>query len=99
MSAKCKMVVVNHPNVLRVPVDYVGKKDDERFVMLAPDKKNPKSKATRVVVKVGDSTGAYTEILSGVKEGQKLVKPDYTGPDRKGVMQFGPDQPEEEQKK
>lgn len=99
MSAKCTMLVVNKKDVLRVPIEFVGKEDDTRFVMIAPKSKDPKAKGTKQVVKVGESSGAFIEIVSGVKEGTKLVKPDFKGPERKGMMQFGPDRPEEDEQK
>jgi hypothetical protein len=64
--------------------------------MLAPNTKDPKSKATRVEITTGAATGAFVEILSGLKEGQKVVKPDYKGPSRKGAMQFGPDRSDDD---
>jgi hypothetical protein len=32
------------------------------------------------------------EIIDGLKEGDKVVRPAYTGPPRAGFMQFGPDE-------
>lgn len=99
MSARCTMLVVNRQNVLRVPIEFVGKENDERFVMIAPDTKDPKAKPTKQIVKVGAASGAYVEILGGVQEGTRLVKPEFKGPSRKGMMQFGPDRPEEDESK
>jgi hypothetical protein len=42
-------------------------------------------------LKVGLVTASRVEILSGVKAGDKVVKPDFSGPKRKGFMQMGPD--------
>lgn len=99
MSAKCSMLVVNRKNVLRLPLEFVGKEGTVRFVMIAPAGKEKNAKGTKQVVKVGESSGAFIEIVSGVKEGTKVVKPDFKGPERKGMMQFGPDRPEEEEPK
>jgi len=99
MSAKCTMLVVNRRNVLRVPIEYVGRDNDTRFVMIAPSNKDPKAKPQKQVVTVGASSGAFIEIVSGVKEGTRLVKPEFKGPSRKGMMQFGPDRPEEDEQK
>jgi HlyD family secretion protein len=93
MSAKCTMKIVDKKNVLRVPVDYVGKDDKGQFLMLAPEKKGQEPK--RVSVVLGEKSGAFTEIVSGAKEGDSLVKPDFAGPKRKGMMQFGPDDEEQ----
>lgn len=93
MSAKCTMTILDKDGVLTLPRQFVGKeKDGKYFVMLAPkDPKDKKSKPTKAIVQVGDSSGTSYEIVSGVKVGQKVVKPEYTGPDRKGMMQFGDD--------
>lgn len=96
MSAKCTMDTLNKKNVLRLPVEFVGKDGAKRFVMIAPNPKDPKSKATRTEVTTGAATGAFVEILTGVKEGQRVVKPDYKGPSRKGAMQFGPDRSDDD---
>ncbi len=90
MSAKCTMIVLDKKNVLILPRQFVGKeKDGTYFVMLAPkDKKDKKAKPTKVKVKVGDTSATSTEILSGVKEGDEVSKPEFTGPDRKGMMDF-----------
>jgi HlyD family secretion protein len=95
MSAKCSMETLSRKDVLRLPTDFVGTEGKDRFVMLAPDPKNPKAKPTRQVVTVGASSGAFIELTGGVKVGQKVVKPEYKGPTRKGAMQFGPDREEE----
>ncbi|MBS1721462.1 MAG: efflux RND transporter periplasmic adaptor subunit [Armatimonadetes bacterium] len=93
MSAKCTMKVVDRKDVLRLPVDYVGKDDQGDYIMLAPqNKKDPKAKGTRVSVKLGAQSSSFVEILTGATEGQEVVKPDYKGPERKGMMSFGPDE-------
>lgn len=91
MSAKCTMSVLDRQGVLRLPIEFVGHDDKGDFVMLAPkDKKDAKAKGTRTEVKTGARSATYVELTSGVTEGQEVVKPDYTGPARKGMMSFGP---------
>ncbi len=92
MSARCTMVVSSKPDVLRLPIDYVGQDKDQRFAMVV----GADGKAKRVPVTVGETSGAFIEILSGLKEGDRVKKPEFTGPKRKGVMQFGPDDGGEE---
>jgi HlyD family secretion protein len=97
MSAKCTMDVVRRDNVLRVPLDYVGRDDKGTFVMVAATEKEAlanDAKGTRVEVKLGAESGTFYEITSGVKGGEFLVKPPFTGPKRSGMMQFGPDDEE-----
>lgn len=52
----------------------------------APKPMNP----TRV--KIGAESGTQYEILEGVKVGDKLVKPQFSGPARQGMMMMGPDE-------
>jgi HlyD family secretion protein len=93
MSAKCTMIVLDRANVLVLPRQYVGReKDGTYFVMLPPkDKKDKDAKPTKVKVEIGDTSATSIEITSGVKEGEVVQKPDYSGPTRKGMMEFGPD--------
>jgi hypothetical protein len=87
------MIVLDRANVLVLPRQFVGKdKDGTYFVMLPPkDKKDKKAKPTKVRIEIGDSSATAIEIKSGVKEGQVVHKPEYSGPTRKGMMEFGPD--------
>lgn len=92
MSASCTMTVAERKDVLRVPFDYVGRSEDgKRFVMIAPADANAKgdaAKGTRKDVQPGLEGGGFVEILEGLSGGEKLVKPDFTGPDRRGMMEF-----------
>ncbi len=90
MSAKCTIETLRRDKALRLPVEYVGRDKEGRFVMLAP-KSGSKDKPKRQVVEVGVTTGSFIEILSGVAEGARVVRPDYAGPARKGMMEAGPD--------
>jgi HlyD family secretion protein len=89
MSAKCSLDVVNKPNVLRIPVAYLGRDNDGAYVMIAPESKTPGAKPTRRPVSVGVSTGAYVEVISGVKEGERLAKPPFNGPARQSMVEVG----------
>jgi HlyD family secretion protein len=93
MSAKCTMTVLDKKNVLVLPRQFVGReKDGKYFVMVAAkDAKGKPGTPKKVTVTVGDSSATSIEILSGVKEGESVHKPEYTGPPRKGMMEFGPD--------
>lgn len=89
MSAKCTLDIVNKPSVLRVPIAYLGKDEKGHFVLMAPDPKEPKAKPKRRDVKVGANTGAYAEILDGLKAGERIVQPEYKGPSRRDMMDMG----------
>jgi len=89
MSAKCTMQVLNHHNVLVLPLEYVGKEGKRSFVEIPS--KDLKTPAARKYIEVGPSSGSSVEILSGVASGTIVQKPQYKGPERKGAMQFGND--------
>ncbi|MBW7927143.1 MAG: HlyD family efflux transporter periplasmic adaptor subunit [Fimbriimonadaceae bacterium] len=89
MSAKCTMITDKRAKTLQVPAEYVSKDADGSFVLLKPAKHTDEPKKVRV--KTGLTSGARVELLEGVKVGDKLVKPEFTGPARKGAMQFGND--------
>lgn len=89
MSAKCTMITDKRAKTLQVPAEYVSKDADGSFVLLKPAK--PTDEPKKVRVKTGLTSGARVELLEGVKVGDKLVKPEFTGPARKGAMQFGND--------
>lgn len=92
MSARCSLSVAERKGVLTLPADFVGKDDKGSFVEIAPkDPKDKKAKPERREVTVGVTTNAKAEILTGVKEGEKVSKPKFAGPTRSGFMEGGPD--------
>lgn len=97
MSAKCTLEVISRPQTLLLPLEFVGKDKEGRFVMLPAQAKG--GKPTRHPIRVGAASGASIEVLEGLKEGDSVVRPDYTGPKRQGFMQFGDDDQGAEEKK
>jgi HlyD family secretion protein len=93
MSAKCTMNVASSKNVVFLPVEYVEKKEDEFFVYFpgAAVKKGEVAKPTKQKIKVGVISNSRYEVLSGVKAGDSVVKPTFSGPPRKGFMSMGPE--------
>jgi len=89
MSARCSLVVSEKKGVLTLPADFVGKDAKGYYVEIAP--RDPKGKPTRKDIKVGVTTNARVEILEGLNEGDKVAKPKFTGPQRSGFMEGGPD--------
>ena len=92
MSAKCTMKVADKHNVVFLPAEYVEKRGNDYYAYFpAANPKDPKSKPIEKKLKVGLVTSSRYEILDGIKDGDKVVKPEYKGPPRKGFMQMGPD--------
>jgi HlyD family secretion protein len=91
MSAKCRLDVVKRDKVLIIPMDYVGKDGRDNFAMVVTGGTKLKPVVTRKPIKIGVSSGSKVEILDGLKEGDAVRKPDYKGPERKGMMSMGPD--------
>ena len=91
MSAKCRLNVMSRPKVLVVPLDFVGHDGKTAFLMVRTGTDPKKPTYEKKTVHLGISSGAKVEILDGIKEGDILSKPKYSGPDRKGMMQAGPD--------
>jgi len=87
MSARCTIQVASRKNVLRVPIEYVGEDDEGQFVML---RKGRNGKAEKTRVEIGLRSAAWYEVLKGVSEGDRLQKPPFSGPSRRGFMQAGP---------
>jgi len=91
MSAKCTINVLDKKNVLKLPIEFVGKDAKGFYVLVtkqAPKKGKPFSTERREV-RVGGSSATHIEILSGVREGETIVKPFYAGPPRRGAIQIG----------
>ncbi len=92
MSAKCTLDVASRTKTLTLPSEFVGKDAKGRFVEFPPVGKGPKAEPERRYVKTGLETGATIEILDGVKEGDKVQRPKFSGPERSGFMQAGPEE-------
>lgn len=93
MSAKCTFILASAKNVLNVPIEYVGHDAQGDYVNVDTGKKDAAKKAIgeRRKVVLGLKTATNIEIKSGVKEGEKLLRPDYSGPKRQGAMMTGSD--------
>lgn len=94
MSAQCTMRVLDRTQVVRLLRSYVvTDQDGTTSVLLLKDKdardKQGKPVTEKVKVRLGASSGAYIEVLSGVKKGDLLFKPEFTGPGRKTFFADG----------
>ena len=59
------------------------------------DKKDRKAKPERVEITVGESSATRWQIIAGIEEGVEVQMPEFSGPDRKGMIQFGRDDDDE----
>lgn len=93
MTAKCTIVIARRKNVLRLPTDSVERVGDKRRVQLAvatrSDGKTTTTYSPRDVT-VGLEGDSFTEIISGLKKGDRVKPGVFTGPKRRGIeMNFG----------
>ena len=91
LSARCTIAVDSRKNVLVLPQEYIGSQGDSSYVELYEPNAKPTDKPKQQNIKLGLTTLSKAEIVSGITEGTKVQRPAYKGPDRKGMMQAGPD--------
>ena len=72
MTANAEILLDEHKNVLTVPENAVVYDAQKNASIEVPDK-SQKDGEHKVAVKVGLSNGTVTELLSGLKEGQRVV--------------------------
>ena len=72
MTANAEIILDEHKNVLQIPEGAILYDKDKKASVEIP---NPKAKdgKEKVAVNIGISNGAKTEVLSGLKEGDKVV--------------------------
>ncbi len=94
MSARCSIIVARHPNVLRIPTNCVQGDGAQATVQVVTETMKDGEKvqtATPRPVTVGLRGDDFVEIVSGLKEGEKVRAAPYTGPPRKTIdMNGGP---------
>jgi HlyD family secretion protein len=91
MTARCRILTAQKTNALRLPLEAIGKEGDRDYVLrIVPNQTEPngKPKTEKVFVKVGLRSANYAEILDGVREGDKVLKPPFSGPQRR-QFEFG----------
>jgi len=91
MTARCRILTAQKANALRLPLEALGKEGDRDYVLrIIPNQTEPngKPKTEKVFVKVGLRSANYAEILDGVREGDKVLKPPFSGPQRR-QFEFG----------
>ena len=87
MTAKVSMTVADRNNVLTLPEEFVIKDGDKRYVELPTTQElKPDEKPPRKEITTGLENGSVIEILSGVTVGEKVHRPAFNGPSRKGFI-------------
>ncbi len=86
MTARCWIITASRENALTLPLEALGREGDRYYVL----KLNPavrdaqgKPKREKVFVQVGLRDTRHAEILSGLNEGDQVVKPPFAGPARR----------------
>jgi HlyD family secretion protein len=88
MSARCAIIVGRRTNVLRVPINCVQTAGGKSFVMLVTSTMKdgkPVETATKREVVTGLRGDDFVEIVSGVKEKDRVRANPFTGPARKTI--------------
>lgn len=86
MTARCRILTAHKQNVLRLPVEAIGNENGRPYVLKmvpsqAPTNGTPKTE--KVFIKVGLRNITYAEILEGLREGDRVLKPPFSGPPRR----------------
>lgn len=88
MSARCSMIVSRRKSVLRLPTNCVKTDGGASTVQIVTDTIVNGKKTERVdsrAVIIGLTGDDFVEIVSGVKEGEKVRPNPYSGPPRKEI--------------
>jgi HlyD family secretion protein len=72
MTANAEIILEEHKNVLQIPEGSIIYDKDKKASVEVPESKAKDGKK-KVVVNIGISNGAKTELLSGLKEGDQVV--------------------------
>jgi len=72
MTANAEIILEEHKNVLQIPEGAIIYDKDKKASVEIPAPKEKEGKK-KIAVNIGISNGAKTEVLSGLKEGDKVV--------------------------
>ena len=73
MSANAEIILEEKKGVLLVPESAVLYDKDRKASLEVPDPQGPEGRQAKVAVKLGISNGVKTELVDGLKEGDKIV--------------------------
>ena len=88
MSARCAIIISRRKNVLRLPTDCVtgtGKTGKAQIVTTAAKNGKPAETAAPRAIEIGLRSDDFVEIVSGLKEGDKVRANPFDGPPRKEI--------------
>jgi HlyD family secretion protein len=74
MSANAEIIHEEKKGVLLIPESAVNYDKDRNTSVNIPDPQSPEGRR-KLPVKIGISNGVKSELLSGLKEGQKVIVP------------------------
>ncbi|MDO4230339.1 MAG: efflux RND transporter periplasmic adaptor subunit [Capnocytophaga sp.] len=75
MTARLHVNDYQNPKAILLPLDVISENaEGEQFVFVAKPTSDNQYTAERIVITTGKSQGGYTEILSGLQKGDKIIK-------------------------
>jgi len=77
MIAVVKINDYSADSAITIPVNVIQKMNDSSYVYIAEKDKTNKYIAKKVKVKLGQTYNGYSEVLEGLKEGDKLISSGY----------------------
>ncbi|MCS7209322.1 MAG: efflux RND transporter periplasmic adaptor subunit [Fimbriimonadales bacterium] len=86
MTARCRILTARKANALRLPLEAIGKEDGREYVLrIVPGRTEPngKPKTEKVFITVGLRSASHAEIVAGLREGDRVMKPAFAGPQRR----------------
>lgn len=80
MMTQCTILVADAENVLLVPSIAITTSGDKHYIRVLKDKEQ----VERREIKVGITDGVYTEVLSGVSEGEEVISSEVNAGEKVG---------------
>jgi len=96
MTARCRILTARKQNVLRLPLEAIGTENGRDYVLkIVGNTADGAPRTEKVFIKVGLRNTRHAEILEGLREGDKVQKPPFAGPQRR-QFEIGRDREEGE---
>ncbi len=88
MIAVVKINDYHADSAIVIPVNLLQKMDEENYIYMAGKNSNNKNIAKKVKVKTGQTYNGYTEILDGLKKGDKVITVGYQNVEDGQLLKF-----------